>query len=307
MKFKRFTSKNILGNSLVVLLYLLWMSIVGDLKSDHFLLVAIWLTVFYASEKTRRFVLGFSVFIIFWILYDSMRIVPNYKVSSPHIAEPYNLEKLLFGIKHLGKILTPNEYFLVVNNSVLDFLSGFFYLNWMPVPIGFGIYLYLTNKKLFLEYSLAFLLVNIIGFVIYYLYPAAPPWYIQKYGFELRVGVPGNRAGLWRFDELVGVPVFKSIYNKNANVLAAMPSLHAAYPVIVFYYAYKKGVSRLAMFFFLIFLLGIWFSAVYSSHHYVIDVLAGISVAIFTLIVFEKILLKNSFIKSKIRAFSVRI
>ncbi len=307
MKFKRFTSKNILFNSLVVLLYLLWMSIVGDLKSDHFLLAAIWLTAFYASEKTRRFVLGFSVFIIFWILYDSMRIVPNYKVSMPHIAEPYNFEKLLFGIKHLGKILTPNEYFLVVNNSVLDFLSGFFYLNWMPVPIGFGIYLYLTNKKLFLEYSLAFLLVNIIGFVIYYLYPAAPPWYIQKYGFELRVGVPGNRAGLWRFDELVGVPVFKSIYNKNANVLAAMPSLHAAYPVIVFYYAYKKGVSRLAMFFFLIFLFGIWFSAVYSSHHYVIDVLAGISVAIFTLFLFEKVLLKNSFIKSKIRAFSERI
>ncbi len=307
MKFKRFTSKNILFNSLVVLLYLLWMSIVGDLKSDHFLLVAIWLTAFYASEKTRRFVLGFSVFIIFWILYDSMRIVPNYKVSTPHIAEPYNLEKLLFGIKHLGKILTPNEYFLVVNNSVLDFLSGFFYLNWMPVPIGFGIYLYLTNKKLFLEYSLAFLLVNIIGFVIYYLYPAAPPWYIQKYGFELRVGVPGNRAGLWRFDELVGVPVFKSIYNKNANVLAAMPSLHAAYPVIVFYYAYKKGVKRLAMFFFLIFLFGIWFSAVYSSHHYVIDVLAGIFVAIFTLIVFKKIILKKSFIKSKIRAFSERI
>jgi len=307
MKFKRFTSKNILGNSLVVLLYLLWMSIVGDLKSDHFLLVAIWLTVFYASEKTRRFVLGFSVFIIFWILYDSMRIVPNYKVSTPHIAQPYNFEKVLFGIKYLGKILTPNEYFLVVNNSVLDFLSGFFYLNWMPVPIGFGIYLYLTNKKLFLEYSLAFLLVNIIGFVIYYVYPAAPPWYIQKYGFELRVGVPGNRAGLWRFDELIGIPVFKSIYNKNANVLAAMPSLHAAYPVIVFYYAYKKGVSRLAMFFFLIFLFGIWFSAVYSSHHYVIDVLAGISVAIFTLIVFEKILLKNSFIKSKIRAFSERI
>ncbi len=307
MKFKRFTSKNILRNTLVVLLYLLWMHLVGDLKSDHFLLIAIWLAAFYINDKTRRFALGFSIFIIFWILYDSMRIMPNYKVSTPHIAEPYNFEKLLFGIKHLGNILTPNEYFLVVNNSILDFLSGFFYLNWMPVPIGFGIYLYFTNKKLFLEYSLAFLLVNIIGFVIYYLYPAAPPWYIQKYGFEFHPGVPGNRAGLLRFDELVGIPVFKSIYNKNANVLAAMPSLHAAYPVIVFYYAYKKGVSRLAMFFFLIFLFGIWFSAVYSSHHYVIDVLAGISVAIFTLIVFEKILMKNSFIKSKIREFSERI
>ncbi|CAF1524714.1 unnamed protein product [Adineta steineri] len=50
------------------------------------------------------------------------------------------------------------------------------------------------------------------------------------------------------------------MYSKNANVFAAIPSLHAAYPTIT------------DLFFFT---FGVWFSAVYSGHHYVIDVLAG--------------------------------
>jgi membrane-associated phospholipid phosphatase len=36
--------------------------------------------------------------------------------------------------------------------------------------------------------------------------------------------------------------------------------------------------------------LGIWFAAVYSSHHYVLDVLAGITCAILGIGLFQKIL-----------------
>ena len=303
MEFKRFTRKNILINTIIITLFLLWESIVGGIKQDQIFLVALWLITFYASEKSRKFILAFSIFIIFWILYDSMRILPNYEVSEVHIKEPYNIEKLLFGIRYSGNLITPNEFFLHNNNNFLDFLSGFFYINWMPVPLGFGIYLYLTNKKLFIEYSLAFLFVNIIGFIIYYIYPAAPPWYVQNYGFDLHIGVSGNRAGLERFDNLIGIPVFKAIYNKNANVLAAMPSLHSAYPVVVLYYAFKKRVNILTKILLVIFLFGIWFSAVYSSQHYIIDVLAGFLVAIFSIFIYERLILKNRFVKSEIITF----
>ena len=288
MEFIRFTRKNILLNLLIVGLYLLWMSIVGSIKQDHFILISIWLASFYAFEKSRKFILGFSVFIVFWIIYDSMRIIPNYEISTVHIKEPYELEKLLFGFNYIGKIITPNEFFLHNNNYFLDFLSGFFYINWMPVPIGFGIYLYYSNKELFVKYSLAFLFVNLVGFIIYYIYPAAPPWYVQNYGFDLHIGIQGDRGGLERFDNLIGIPVFEGIYNKNANVLAAMPSLHSAYPIVVLFYAFKKKIKLYTKVFFIIFLFGIWFSAVYSSHHYIIDVIAGVFTAIFTLFLFEK-------------------
>jgi len=306
MEFHRFTKKNIMINTLLVLVYLLWNFVIGEIRSEHYFLVILWLAAFYVSDKSRRFILAFSIFILFWIIYDSMRIIPNYEVSTPHIQEPYAFEKAIFGIHHNGILLTPNEYFSIVNNQFLDFLSGFFYINWMPIPIGFGVYLYLTNKSLFIKYSLAFLLVNLLGFIIYYLYPAAPPWYVELYGFDLHIGVPGNRAGLIRFDELVGVPVFENIYNKNANVLAAIPSLHAAYPVVVLFYAVKKKMKLWIKTGFTLFMLGIWFSAVYSCHHYIIDVLMGVMLALMTLFLFDRIL-RNPEADKMIRQFVERI
>jgi len=289
MNFQRFTYKSVVVNILLIVLYLFWNSAIGAIRAEHYFLTILWVTTFYANENSRKFILGFSIFIIFWILYDSMRIIPNYEVSTVHIREPYEIEKALFGIKVLNNTITPNEYFIIWNNKFLDFISGFFYINWIPIPLAFGIYLFLKDKFLFAKFSMAFLLVNLVGFSIYYIYPAAPPWYIELYGFDLHIGVPGNRAGLARFDDLIGYPLFEAIYNKNANVLAAIPSLHATYPLIVLYYGIKKRLTWINIIF-VIFTLGIWFSAVYLGHHYIIDVVLGVVVAVVVLVSFEKIL-----------------
>ncbi len=299
MEFKRFTKKNILINSLLVIFYISWNIIVRGMKTEHWFLIGLWLSSYYIHEKSRKFILGFSIWIIYWIIYDSMRIIPNYEVSAVHIKQPYELEKSLFGILSEDMRLTPNEYFLIHNNSVLDFLTGFFYINWVPVPLAFAVYLFIKNKELFIKFSLVFLFVNIAGFIIYYIYPAAPPWYVQIYGFDLHIGVPGNRAGLERFDNLTGIPIFEGIYNKNANVLAAIPSLHATYPLIVLYFGIKKGLKKINWLF-IIFMFGIWFSAVYSSHHYIIDIIIGVILAVTVIFLFEK-LSKKPFLKKKIK------
>ncbi len=305
MSFKRFTKKNIITNIILAITYVLWNIFVGGLRSEHVFLIVLWFVMFYATEKTRKFILGFSIFIIYWIIYDSMRILPNYKVSQAHIRQPYEYEKSLFGIADGNTLLTPNEYFALYHKPFLDLLSGLFYINWVPVPLAFGVYLYFKDKYIFTKFSLVFLLVNIFGFIIYYIYPAAPPWYVQLYGFDLHIGVPGNRAGLARFDNLIDIPVFKNIYNKNANVLAAMPSLHATYPLIVLFYGIKKGLKKINIIF-AIFMLGIWFSAVYSSHHYIIDLIAGVILAIIVILLFEKIS-EKPFFNKKIQSFIKQI
>ncbi len=295
-RFVRFTKKNLLINTLLSLLYIGFNISIGDLRQEHILLVIIWWTMYYASDKTRRFAMAYSIFIIFWVLYDAMRAVPNYTVNTAHIKEPYEFEKSWFGINDSGILRTPNEYLAAHTHKILDFLSGFFYINWMPIPLGFGFYLFLKDKRTFLEFGTAFLLVNIIGFIIYYLYPAAPPWYVSQYGFDLKTGVPGSRAGLSRFDALIHYPLFQNIYHKNANVLAAMPSLHATYPLIVFYYSIKAKLPKWIISIFGIFMLGIWFAAVYSNHHYIIDVLAGIFIAVSVLWLYNYLLHKSSFL-----------
>jgi len=290
MDFQRFTKKNIILNGLFIVIYLLWNSFVG-IRDEHYFLVFLWLASYYAHEKSRKFILAFSVFIVYWIVYDSMRVLPNYEVSFVNIQEPYAIEKALFGITVNNTLLTPNEYFAIYNSKFLDILSGLFYINWVPIPLAFGVYLFLKDKFLFAKFSIAFFLVNILGFAIYYIYPAAPPWYVDLYGFDLQIGVPGNSARLARFDEIVGLPIFENIYNKNANVLAAMPSLHATYPLIVLFYGIKKGLGWVNGLF-VIFMLGIWFSAVYSNHHYSIDILVGVVMTLLVLAIFERLSLQ---------------
>ncbi|HWB93788.1 MAG TPA: phosphatase PAP2 family protein, partial [Puia sp.] len=71
------------------------------------------------------------------------------------------------------------------------------------------------------------------------------------------------------------VHVFEGLYAKSSNVFAAMPSLHASYPLTVLYYGIRYRMKWWNALFGLI-MVGIWFAAVYASHHYVLDVLAGI-------------------------------
>ncbi len=246
------------------------------------------------------------LFIIYWIIYDSMRVFPNYLFNTVRILEPYNIEKTLFGITSNQGILSPNEYFASNSSSFLDVLSGFFYINWVPIPLLFALYLFFKNKELLIHFFGAFLIVNLIGFVFYYTYPAAPPWYLEKYGTEIIYNTPGSAAGLSRFDEFFNINLFHSLYEKNSNVFAAMPSLHAAYPIIVLMYGIRQKL-RIGIIIFALFLIGIWFSAVYSGHHYVIDLLAGALCAFLGITLYEKIINKNKIIKNWIENYSKKI
>jgi inositol phosphorylceramide synthase catalytic subunit len=263
----------------ISLLYLLFSSWLIGYKSDELFLVLLFNTLFYLSGPTRRFILGFTVFIVFWVLFDSMKAFPNYRYHTVHIESIYQLEKNLFGIGVGQGKLTPNEFWLAHQYTFLDILSGCFYLCWIPLPLAFAGYLFYANKEAFFRFALSFLLVNLVGFVVYYVCPAAPPWYVQQYGFAFNPHTPGNTAGLGRWDAYFHVHVFAGLYAKSSNVFAAMPSLHSAYPLIVLYYGIRYRMRWWNALFALI-MVGIWFAAVYASHHYVLDVLAGIGCGI---------------------------
>ena len=51
-----------------------------------------------AWKKTRRFAFYFLPWFLFGIIYDSMRLYPNYMVNDIDVANLYHAEKSLFGI-----------------------------------------------------------------------------------------------------------------------------------------------------------------------------------------------------------------
>ncbi|MDO4162960.1 MAG: phosphatase PAP2 family protein [Bacteroides sp.] len=283
-------------SGLVLVLIALFLVLTGlciGLRPEHFLMGGLFLVLFFAGQATRKLAVALLPFMLFGISYDWMRVFPNYEVNPIDVKGLYEAEKSLFGLTVDGVRLIPCEYFALHHCTVADFMAGVFYLCWVPVPIAFGIWLYLRgHRQVYLRFAMVFLFVNLIGFAGYYIHPAAPPWYAMNYGFEPVLNTPGNVAGLGRFDELMGWSVFHGIYGRNANVFAAVPSLHAAYMVVALAYAIIDRSRKWLIAVFAFIMVGIWWTAVYSGHHYLIDVSLGILCALLGIGIFEKGLMK---------------
>ena len=134
--------------------------------------------------------------------------------------------------------------------------------------------------------AVVFLVVNAMGVITYLVYPAAPPWYVLQYGpGPADLTAPPSPAGTARFDALLGINYFASFYSRNTNVFGAMPSLHAAYPFMVVFYVWNKGWTWRVLA--AAFSALVSFSAIYLTHHYILDVLAGMVFAIAAYLVVE--------------------
>ena len=232
-------------------------------------------------------------FAIFGISYDWMRICPNYEVNPIDVAGLYNLEKSLFGVMDNGLLVTPCEYFAAHNWPIADVFAGIFYLCWVPVPILFGLCLYFKKeRKTYLRFALVFL-VRQSDWLCRLLHSSGCSALVC-HQLRLRTDIEhtGNVAGLGRFDAFFGVTIFDSIYGRNANVFAAVPSLHAAYMVVALVYAIIGKCRWYVITLFSIIMVGIWGTAIYSCHHYIIDVLLGISCALIGWLVFEYVLMR---------------
>ena len=275
-------------------LWLLVTALCVGFRPEHVVMAVLIFALFFFNGVTRRLVIALVPFFLFGISYDWMNILPNYEVTPVDVAGLYNTEKSLFGITVAqAEVLTPNEFFAIHHAPFMDFLAGIFYLCWVPLPIVYGLYLYFSGRRgAYLHFAIAFLLVNLLGFGLYYVHPAAPPWYVALHGFEAVPGTPGDVAGLGRWDDMTGLGIFNALYARNSNVFAAMPSLHSAYTLIAFVYSLRSRSPlgwRIALG---VVTLGIWFTAVYTSHHYILDVLGGIATALVGIAIFEYGLMK---------------
>lgn len=250
------------------------------LRGDHIAMGVLIFGLWYAHPKARQWLLAFLPFLLNWVAYDMMRAFPNYSFNTVHIADLYAAEKALFGINLDGVRLTPCEFFAIYHHPIFDALGGLFYLSWVPVPMGIAAYLWWQNEAAFRRFIAIFLLTNFIGYIGYYAYPAAPPWYIALHGTEFIANTRAFPAALTRFDAMFGVSVFSNMYSVGSNVFAAMPSLHSASPMAAILFGWNYFNSFWGRLCLLSFGMGVWFSAVYLNHHYVLDVLGGMLCAI---------------------------
>ena len=286
-----------LGVLLLVILYFVQIHQVMRVRPDHAFLSLLVLAL--VMKNARAFLRDWSPFIASWIGYDLMRGIADDLASRVHIAGPYQLELALFGRFFGGQI--PSFWFLEWQQTIegtwfkhaIDGLASTCYAIHMAAPLVLAWVLWHTvrDRPMFYRFVIAFTLTTWAAYATYLLYPAAPPWYVRDYGFvQPTAEFRGAGAGtMVAFDRDLGFPLFESVYKHlNPNKFAAVPSLHAAFPTLILYFAlrhFRWKALPVALF-----PAGVFFSAVYLNHHYIIDLLLAIVYVAGAVIVQEKLL-----------------
>jgi membrane-associated phospholipid phosphatase len=262
----------------VAALYLTAIGLCGGLRTDHVLAASVVLFDSY-NEKARSFLRLFWPFLLTGVIYDSMRYYYWRGVAGHiHVGELYFAEKRWLGLTTAAGRLTLNEYFQTHTHVALDLLCGFAYLAYVTWYLAAAFLLFLTDRhSLLRRFGWCFFVVNLMGFATYFLYPAAPPWYVAQYGFgPARLDVAPAQAAAQRFDQILGTHLFDHIYGRGIDVYGALPSLHVSYPFLVVWLAFRVKWGRVpAVAFYLLMSL----AAVYLQHHYILDVLCGTAYA----------------------------
>jgi membrane-associated phospholipid phosphatase len=256
--------------------YLALVTVLGGPGPEHFIAVGLFLALSLWSDGSRRLARVAMPFVLYGLAYDSMRWYED-AIRSPviHLHEPYDFDLKLFGIRTAAGTLTPNEWFQLHTSRVLDFVCGLSYTPFLFIGESVVLAIYLLfrgQERRAVRFTWVFFVSNLIGFSLYYIYPAAPPWYVAAHGFTADLGVRASAAGAVRFDQLVGFPVMASFYGKSADVFGAIPSLHVVYPMLALLYGWRLPRFRI---FAAVYLFLVCLSAVYLNHHYILDLLIG--------------------------------
>jgi membrane-associated phospholipid phosphatase len=212
------------------------------------------------------------------LIYEVLRGLFHYR-GTVHVGDLHALEARLFSVATSEGPRAISDVVSRHTSPWLDALSGVTYFLFLAEVVGAAAYLFFRARPKALELSLGFLVVNLAGWTIWFLYPAAPPWYVDQYGTgPALLDVVSSPAGLARVDAWLGLPIATTFYSKSANVFGAVPSLHVAYATLVAWVAAPlRGGIRIAT---TAFAISMAFSALYLRHHYMIDVVTGGALAL---------------------------
>ena len=223
-------------------------------------------TAFLWVMRDRIAFLDFSPFLLMLFTYEVIRsVILAVGTGGVHVADLILWEKTLCaGI--IPSSVLQQTFGARMYTGLLDFVTNAFYMTHFFSVILMGIILWIKRKAHYWAFIMGLIVLSYAAFLTYVVFPAAPPWWASMNGY-----LRGQPVDL---DHSLLSPEY--IF-ATANPLGAMPSVHTAWPVYLFFYSlYIWGRKALPV---VILPAGVAISSIYLGHHYLVDVLGGIGYA----------------------------
>ena len=226
------------------------------------------------TGRLREFVRDWAVFLAAVVLFDASRgfvyaLITGLELPV-YMAYAIDAERMLFGepllIYRVQGFLSPDG-----NVDAFDRVLALVYGSHFVLFLLYGLAIWLTRERDFGRFKLSMLLVMYLGVVAYLLVPTVPPWMAAG---DYYVIPPIQELGAKLFHSTL--PTLTTAF--ELNPVAAMPSLHCAFPTLLTLIAFRHfrawGVLMLG------YTLLVYLSTVQLGHHYAVDVLGGVVLAL---------------------------
>ena len=196
-----------------------------------------------------------------------------------------SLEQRLIGFN-------PHEVISRYTCSLLDILAAIPYLVHFLLVLLYPPYCFLKRRSFgSLEPALRSLwcggIVCSVSVLTQLFFPTAPPWFNESAVYDsdgVLLYSAFNEAGFQRIDTMINFPLFHEMYSKSPITYGSFPSLHVAFPTVILmngsWISWQFGLFHVCL---------ISWAALYSHHHYFIDVLAGFLLTFFTYQIYHRV------------------
>ena len=249
--------------------YLVWRG--NFVSPDQFFLLVLLASVFLG--KARTFLWDWLPLVVLLFGYDYVRSLVPLINDHVYLKPMIDFDRFLFG--SVPTNVLQSRFYNPESPHWYDYAAVILYFLHFIVPLSAAFLLWLRDRALFREYAAAILILSYSAYLTYLAFPAAPPWLAAQSSLL----PPVNRIlsnTLLQFPDPISLP---TLYSKlRVNPVAAVPSLHAAYPLLMTLFVRQKApklVPVLAGY-----VLAVWMAIVYLGEHYVFDIVTGVMYAV---------------------------
>ncbi len=265
----------------LILILAVFFNILGFLSKLIILIILIGTSLILGSA--RKFLSDWFLFLSVVYLSDTLRGLIYYLINRyelPVYCEyVFKLEKSIFGtipsVMLQSTLLKDGDFTWL--EKICTSLHGTHFIAFLII----GFFFWLKDSNLFARFKVSFYFLLTAGMSLYALVPTAAPWMASQ--------MFGLMPPLVHFNiELYTMYLPDLTAGFNTNPVAAMPSLHAAFPFLCSLLLWSKYKFRAIPFY--IYTGLILFTIVYTGDHYVIDIIFGIVIALISYIISINIL-----------------
>ena len=210
--------------------------------------------------------------LVLWA-YDLLRGLADGLLFSAHFRPQIRADELLFAGAVPTVWLQDHLWHGAAHLRWYDYATWAVYMSYFVATYAVAGALWFFARARFRRYIATVTLLAAMGFATFALFPAAPPWLASREGeLEWTTRLIGPISGHIPFVSLSWEQIFER-GSQYANPVAAIPSLHAAYTLLIALVLWRS--ARWARPFLAAYPVAMAFALVYPAEHYVVDILLG--------------------------------